>query len=138
MPTTSPLDSSEWSQLREYVATIQAAARKRYGSNLDESLADIDVLQKMIDESVYDATDADALKALGAVFGNVLVKQLAFEWVALEDRHGREPGLRLKLAHSLVINPLRIVSSRVEAGHSIDLLGTFRTIKADVAKTKIL
>ena len=88
MATTSPLDSSEWAQLREYVATIQAQARKRYSATLDESLGDLDVLQKMIEEGVYDAGDPEGLKALGAVFGNVLVKQLGFEWVALEDRHG--------------------------------------------------
>ena len=139
MPKTSPLDGSEWAHLREQVATIQALVKRRYGAGaLDQSLADLAVIQRLIDDQVFDETQPDEVRSIGVVFGNVLQKELGFEWTALDDERGREPGLVLKTAKPLMIHPMRMVLGRVAAGTRFDFQQMFRDVKADVARVRLI
>ncbi len=135
----SAMDGSDWAHLRELVATIQATVKRRYGvEKLTQTLDDVPVLQRLLDENVFDETQPDEIRAMGAVFGNVLERQLGFEWVMIEEKGQREPGLRLKSAHSFTLFPLRMIKEKLDRGTPIDLQQTFRTVKTDVGRTQIL
>ena len=137
-PKGSPLDGAEWALMREQVATITALTKKRYGQPLDQSIADLEVLQRLLDDHVYDETDTEGLRAIGSAVGNVIEKQLAFEWVALDDGDGRQPGLRLKTGRPVTVFPQRMIVRRIENGEPINLAALFKGIKADVAAARLI
>ena len=123
--------------LREQVATIQAVLRKKYGgAALDQSKADLAHLQRILDDGLYDDSHRDELRAMGAVFGNVLEKHLGFEWVAAQTAREEEPALRLKTEKSLIVFPLRMIFDAVANGGRVDLTHMFRVVEGDVKATR--
>jgi hypothetical protein len=138
-PKVSAMDGSDWAHLRELVATIQATVKRRYGvEKLTQTLDDVEALQRLVDENVFDETQPNEIRAMGAVFGNVLEKQLGMEWIMIEDQGQREPGLRLKNAQSFTLMPLRMIKEKLDRGLPVDLAQTFRTLKTDASRTQIL
>jgi hypothetical protein len=135
---TTPLDGSEWALLREQVATVQGLVTRRYSAPpFNQSLDDLEFLQRLLDDGTWDETERDQLRAVGACFGNVVAKQLGFEWVADEGPE-REPALRLKPSGALVIQLQRLVAERAIAGTRVDLAAMVADIKKQVARTRIL
>lgn len=126
--------------LREQVATVQALVTRRYGAPpFDQSLDDLEPLQRLVDDHVWDETQEDEYLTLAAAFGNVVAKVLAFEWVAETDgRGGRQPALILKATKALVVQPQKLVLDRVRRGEPLDLRLLLEDIKGQVAKTKLL
>jgi len=139
-PTISAMDGSDWAQMREQVAHVTAMLKKRYdGGTLDQSLADVALLQRAFDDEVYDAAiEGDQIRGLGAAFGNVVAKQLNFEWMAEDDGRNREPVLRLKTNSKLVINPGYTLLRQAQSGEKIDLMGLYKTIQADVKRSSLI
>jgi hypothetical protein len=138
-PQTTPLDGASWAMLREQVATIQAVLRKKYGgATLNQSKDDLALLQRILDDGLYDDTHRDELRAMGTVLGNVLEKQLGFEWVAAQTAREEEPALRLKTEKSLVVFPLRMIFDAVVNGGRVDLTHMYRRVEADVKSTRKL
>ncbi len=137
---TSPLDGSEWALLREQVATVQSLVTRRYGAPpFDQTTADLEPLQRLLDDGVFEPDQEGNLRALGAVFGNVVAKQVGFEWVAADDgRQRREPSLRLKPSGALVVHPQRTIVDRIQAGASVHLAHLLDDYRAQAKKTKIL
>ena len=132
--TTGQLSGSDWAMLREHVATIQAVVKKKYDVTFDQSLADLAALQKLLDDGVYDDTHPDELRAMGAVLGNVIAKQLGFEWILADG----EPALKLKAANTLVVKPLKTIGERLRVAQRVDLASIFNGIKSDVKNTRIV
>jgi hypothetical protein len=128
------LSGSDWSMLREQVATIQAVVKKKYGVTFDQSLADVAALQRLIDDGVYDDTHPDELRAMGAVLGNVVAKQLGFEWVLVDG----DPSLKLKAANTLIVKPLKVIGERLRIAQRVDLVQVFNGIKSDAKNTRIV
>ena len=128
------LSGSDWAMLREQVATIQAVVKKKYGVTFDQSLADLAALQRLVDDGVYDDTHPDELRAMGAVLGNVIAKQLHFEWILVDD----EPSLKLKAANTLIVKPLKVVGERLRVATRVDFVQIFNGIKADAKNTRIV
>jgi hypothetical protein len=139
-PTTFPLDGSEWAMLREQVATVQALVTRKYGAPpFDQSLDDLEPLQRLLAERVWDESQEEQYLTLAAAFGNVVAKVLAFEWVAESDgRGGRQPALVLKSTKALVVQPQKLILDRVRRGEEIELRLLVEDIKGQVAKTKLL
>ncbi|MEO7094756.1 MAG: DUF3806 domain-containing protein [Polyangiales bacterium] len=138
-PTIAAMDGSDWAQMREQVAHVTTMLKKRYNATLDQSLADLQLLQRAFDDEVYDVvTDKDQIRGLGAAFGNVVSKQLNFEWMAEDDGRNREPVLRLKTNSKLVINPGYTLLRQAEAGEKIDLPGLYKNIQADVKRSSLI
>jgi hypothetical protein len=139
-PTTFPLDGSEWAMLREQVATIQALVTRKYGATpFDQSLDDLEPLQRLLDERVWDDSQEDQFRALSSAFGNVVAKVLAFDWVAETDGRGaRQPALVLKSTKAVVVQPQKLILDRVRRGEEVNLQSLVDNIKGQVAKTKLL
>ena len=137
--TISAMNGSDWAQLREQVAHVSALLKKRYdGATLEQTLADVALLQRVLDDGVYDATQLDEVRGLGAAFGNVVCKQLNFEWVAEDDDRNREPVLRLKTNSKVVINPMRTLVHQMESGDRIDLTSIYKSVQADVKRNSLI
>ncbi len=137
--TISAMNGSDWAQLREQVAHVSSLLKRRYdGATLDQSLADVALLQRVLDDGVYDATQLDEVRGLGAAFGNVIAKQLNFEWMAEDDGRNRESVLRLKTNSKVVINPIRTLVHQMESGDRIDLTSIYKSVQADVKRNSLI
>jgi hypothetical protein len=133
------MSGPDWAMLRHHVATIQALLKKRYDAPpLEQTLADLSYLQKLLDDNLFEAHQTEEIAAIGVVFGNVVQRQLVFEWVMAERGREREPALQLKTQPSLVVHPLKMVRDPIAAGEAVDLQRLYRIMKDEVARTRIL
>ena len=113
----SPQDSARLDKQRLLVA---AAVKQHYGGILTRSQKDLPLLQKLIDDSVFNKTQTYELQSIGIVFGDVLVSALPLHWVMITDESGTDPTLRYKNT-SANINAMTMISKRVEQGRRVNL-----------------
>ena len=121
---------------RKRVAEIQTLLQSRYGAvQLTGRQPDLDLLQRLLDDRVLHKTELVQLQSLGLVLGNVLVEELGFRWVMVEDEYGRDPALQL-WGTSMVAFPLTMISKRVERGEAMDLRRLFNSIRDDAKERR--
>ncbi|MEW5851028.1 MAG: DUF3806 domain-containing protein [Myxococcota bacterium] len=84
------------------------------------SAADLEVLQRMVDEEVFSPTQTFELQALGVVFGDVLETELGLRWVVVMDELGTDPTLRFRDT-SIQVNALTMIAQRVTEGRPVKL-----------------
>ena len=111
-------DATRLDKQREVVAV---AAKERFGSlSFTKQRSDLVILQRLIDNHVFDRTQTYELQCLGVAFGDVLASEFLLKWVMVTDEYGTAPTLRYK-ATSIQINALTMISKRIEGGERVDL-----------------
>ncbi len=121
VPKFSELSREDKKRLDEQRAIVAAAAKQRYGTaSLTKTKADLPILQRLIDDKVFDKSQTYELQSLGVAFGDVLASELPLRWVLVTDEYGTDPTLRFKNT-SINVNALTMISKRVERGDSVDL-----------------
>jgi hypothetical protein len=91
------LSQEDRTRLEQQRAVVAAAAQQRYGTTaLTRPKRDLPVLQKLIDERVFNKSQVYELQSLGVVFGDVLASELPLRWVLVTDEYGTDPTLRFK------------------------------------------
>jgi uncharacterized protein DUF3806 len=78
------------------------------------------ILQRLIDDKVFNKSQTYELQSLGIVLGDVLATELSLRWVMITDQYGTDPTLRFKNT-SININALTLISKRVERDVQIDV-----------------
>jgi hypothetical protein len=107
-----PLDEVDERRLRKQRSNIDTLARRHIGMPLSGGkLEDLRILQDLLDQRVFKPDDTYELQSLGAVLGDVMVEQLDFEWVIVEDALGRSRALRVGNTDTLVF-PITMISRR--------------------------
>lgn len=110
----SPLEASDESLLARQRSAVDELARRHVGSPLTGGeLDDLRVLQELLDQRVLDSDQTYELQSLGVVLGDVMVAQLGFAWVVVEDELGRSRALRMGESDELIF-PVTMISKRVE------------------------
>ena len=127
----SPQDST---RLEEQRALVAATIWQRYGvHSLTKTKADIPILQKLIDDKVFDKSQTYELQSLGVAFGDVLAHELSLRWVMITDEYGTDPTLRLKNT-STNVNALTMISKRIEKGQAVSLSELLRITRKALAQ----
>jgi hypothetical protein len=117
----SELSLEDSKRLDQQRAVIAAAAEQRYGTaGLSRTKRDLPILQRLIDDKVFNKSQTYELQSLGVVFGDVLVTELPLLWVMITDEYGTDPTLRFKNT-SISINALTMISKRVERNERVDV-----------------
>jgi hypothetical protein len=120
-PKFNELLDSDKVRLDQQRALVAATAKQKYGTAaLTKSVADLPVLQRLIDDNVFNKTQTYELQSLGVAFGDVLANELPLRWEMLEDEYGTDPVLRYK-DKPVNINALTMISKRVERGEVVNL-----------------
>jgi hypothetical protein len=114
-------------------AIVAHAARQRYGSGLTKSVADLPVLQRLIDDRAFSKTQLYELQSLGVAYGDVLASELPLRWVMVTDEYGTDPTLRFK-STTVQIDALTMISKRVENGESTDLQELLRMTREQLTR----
>lgn len=115
--------------LRERLAWVDRQVRTHCGgAALSGRLGDLDLLQRLIDAKAIDVHDTYALQSLGVALGFVLVDELGFHWVIVEDKYGRDPAVKFADT-SVLAFPLTMIAKRVERGERPDVRGLVESLR---------
>jgi hypothetical protein len=120
-PKFTELSRQDSARLEQQRAVVLAAARQRYGTlALTRTKSDLPVLQKLVDERVFNKSQTYELQCLGVALGDVLASELPLRWVMVTDEFGTDPTLRFK-EMSLQVNALTMISKRVERDERVSV-----------------
>lgn len=120
-PLFSALPKGRVLELQRQRAVVAATIKQRYpGSSLVGTKADLPILQKLIDDSVFKKSQTYELQCVGVAFGDVLASEFPLKWVMVTDEFGTDVTLRYK-RQNLHVNALTMISKRVESGKRVSL-----------------
>src|SRR5262245_11939407 len=84
---------------RQWLVAVDLV-RRHCDAEVDQSLADLDNIQVLLDLNVLDPTDTYELQCLGVALGRVLARNVpGLDWAVIEDEYGRDPTIRDGRAH---------------------------------------
>ena len=134
MPKFSELSHQDRTRLAQQRAIVIAAARQRYGTSvLKKTVADLPILQRLIDDKVFNKTQTYELQSLGIAFGDVLESELPLQWVMVTDEYGTDPTLRFK-GTTVQINALTMISKRIEKDEKVNLSELLRITREQLTR----
>jgi hypothetical protein len=96
-------------------------ARSKY-DDIDEKLR---LISAILREKWVEPTETWKLQSLGVALGDALAQRLDMNWMIVEDEYGRDPTLKDPIL-PLNINPLTMISKRVERGETPDIFEMFK------------
>jgi hypothetical protein len=121
-PKFNELSDSDRVRLDQQRAIVTATAEQKYGTeSLTKTVADLPVLQRLIDDNAFNKTQTYELQSLGVAFGDVLASELPLRWTMVTDEYGTDPTLRYK-DKQVNVNALTMISKRVERGEVVSLV----------------
>lgn len=120
-------------ELTHRLRELERLLRRHYGkgTRLCGKGADLELLQRALDDDASDLSKPAVVQSLGLAFGNVLASELGLDWVIVEDEYGSDPALRHPETDAL-LHPLTMVSGRIEDEH-VDLQELVRRYRGEVA-----
>jgi hypothetical protein len=130
----SELTQNDRERLDRQRAIIADTVRRRYGTaGLTQTLQDLPILQKLLDEKVFHKSQTYELQSLGVTFGDVLASEFPLRWVIVTDEFGSDPTLRFK-NKDLNVDALTMISKRVERDEPVNLLQLVRDTREALAR----
>jgi hypothetical protein len=125
-PMFTQLSGEDSIRLEQQRAVVTAAAKQRYGTaGLTRTKSDLPVLQRLIDDRVFNKSQTYELQSLGVAFGDVLASELPLRWVIVTDEYGTDPTLRFTDT-SFQVNALTMISKRVEGDETVNVAELLR------------
>jgi len=126
----SPPSESDANRLAKQWLFIDSLVSNHYGASLDQSLEDLNFLQRLLDDNVLLKDQTWELQSLGVVMGRVLAHNHPnLDWWIIEDKNGRDPTIRYEKT-TLRFNVLTMISKRIEKDESVDVRNMYdQTIK---------
>jgi len=119
------LDPGVAQEISDSIAAVSASAREWYGKPLNGTVADLDLLQRMLSEGRIRVDDKRGLWNLGLVLGSVLSRSQGWDWALCEEDGIFDPVLVVsgstKGGEAGLLFPMTMISHRVEDGGSVDV-----------------
>jgi hypothetical protein len=115
------------------VFTRLAAAAGHGGASLATAAGTLRALQAVLDAKTLRTDQTYELQCLGIALGDAFAERHGWQWVTVEDEHGRDPALRAPGTTQLVF-PRTMISKRVERGEAVDVAALFDGIAGIVAQ----
>lgn len=112
--------------MAQQIQKVDDLARQRVGSQIREDKSDLDTLQRIIDRDLVPQDDRLLMQAMGAVLGNVMVKEVdELEWKVYEDEKGRSRALCVEGTEQCLF-PITMLSRRMSVGLKPDVKKIYR------------
>jgi hypothetical protein len=116
-----PPNDEDVDRIAKHLIYAETIVREITGSDLSGGLADLAMLQRVLDSGQIEAEATYALQSLGMALGKVFVNNNnEYDWWMVEDEYGRDPAVRLKET-SLLLFPQTMISKRVEDGEEVNV-----------------
>ena len=131
-----PLEDGDRRSLERQRGIVDVIARRHIGAVPHEgAIANLRILQSVIDDRVIATDQVYELQALGVVLGDVMVEQLDLAWVVVDDQYGRTRALQYG-SRDDVFFPTTMISKRYEKNIPVDVGELYRKVEADVARLR--
>ena len=95
----------------------------------------LELLDKIIKANWIQRTETLKLQCLGVTLGDVLVQELKFRWIEIEDEYGIDPAIKLEET-SIILFPLTMISKRIEKSENIDIYELYKLLKDSIEEIK--
>lgn len=113
--------------------------REHYPPESEEKYQTLDgklvLLDAILKNKWIEPNETVKLQCLGITFGDALAQRLGLKWVAVEDKHGRDPAL-IADGTSIITFPLTSISKRIENGEEVDVFNLFENACAKINELK--
>lgn len=117
----SPPNDDDVDGIARQIVYAEGLVKDIAGENPDGGLADLALIQRVLDSRQIEPEATYELQSLGLLLGKVFVNENAeYDWWVVEDEYGRDPAIRLGET-ALLIFPLTFISKRVEDGETLDI-----------------
>jgi len=124
------LSDEDLRELNRAISDVDSKLQRWYGQGLQGAVADLGLLQRMLDEGHVERADRLLAMEIGVVFGFVLRKTMDWTWVVIEDEGRREPALLISSSEAKreadLLLPVTVILRRLEAGKPLDLADLYR------------
>jgi hypothetical protein len=108
-------------RIAQQLLHAQEVVLEATGSQLSGGMADLALLQRVLDFKFLEPEATYSLQALGIAFGKVFVENNAhYDWWMVEDEYGRDPAIRYRET-TLLVFPQTMLSKRIEEGEEVDV-----------------
>lgn len=129
----SEADKESLKKVREVILTV---LKEHYSiPTLRKDQTDLPHIQRILDGRLFDASQTYELRCLGVVFGDILATELGLRWFMISDEFGIHPTLQIPEINDN-LNPVTMISKRVERGDSVDVHWLFKTLQSDLQGLK--
>lgn len=115
-PFIRPLTALDRQFMAHQRQRVDELSRRRLGSACCDSVEDLPLLQRLLDEGWVQPEERLQLQAMGIVLGDLLAAELGMDWVIYEDEAGRSRALRYRDTDNYLF-PVTMISRRREAGN---------------------
>jgi hypothetical protein len=78
------------------------------------------LLDTIIKSKWIEPNETFKLQSLGITLGDIIVQDLNFVWVEVDDEYGNTPAVQMPDT-SLIVFPLTMISKRIETGEDVDI-----------------
>ena len=123
-----PVRLSEIYQINEAYEWVCSTVKEQLKKEFQGQEEDITYMQQIIDSGSIGAKKKEAWMAIGITLCTVLLNEVdGVEWRTLVDGN-REAPVLLNIADGTIIDPMKLVWSKVKAGEACDLVETYKTL----------
>ena len=113
------------SRIARQLKHADSVARDIRGTSLEGTIADLPILQAILDTHSIEQDATYTLQALGMAFGRVFIQSHpGYDWWMVEDERGRDPAIRYRET-TLLCFPQTMLSKRIEDGERVNVVELF-------------
>ncbi len=95
----------------------------------------LNLLDVILRSNWIEKEETNKLQCLGITLGDIIVQELGFRWIEIEDDYGIDPAVKLDNT-SIILFPLTMISKRIENGESVDIYELYNAVKNKVEELK--
>lgn len=118
-------------QIDEAYANMEHEVKSRFALDFQGAEEDLPQLQRLVYEAGWSRKKRDPWIALGITLCVILSNEIdGYEWHTLVDGNREAPVLQ-RVSDGKIVDPLRLVWSRVKAGEEINLEESYRLVISD-------
>ncbi|MBR9805001.1 DUF3806 domain-containing protein [bacterium] len=106
--------------------------QRHFGSSLHQDKNhDLRLLQRLWDDKIVTADNAQTLQDMGIVLGDLFAKELDMHWVLYTDAKGRSRALQLRHTEHFLF-PITMISRRAIAGAEVNVKAIYNKAVAHI------
>ena len=95
----------------------------------------LSLLDTILQSDWIEPTESYKLQSLGITLGDIIVQDLHFVWIEVNDEYGDTPAVQLP-GTTIIIYPMTMLSKRIEAGEEVDIYELYAALKEKITQIK--
>jgi Domain of unknown function (DUF3806) len=127
-PTFTAPEDSDYKWLASCWVSVGNLIKEEWGYEINQSMEDLEYLQRVIDEELIDFGDEHSCDCVGVAFGRVVATNVPdLDWWVVHDSYGRGLAIRYRET-TLQYNVIEMIGKRLSQGIKANLNSLFAFI----------